>query len=164
MNTGICTELQMRILENLINASLTPKSVALRANIIRLLAFGISPTEISTSLNITYPPIYKWKDRWLALKPMLDKLEKEKSQHELKTVITKSLKDAYRSGAPTKFAEDQVMKILSLACKSPESEGLPITHWSATTLAEHAKVLGIVTSISPRQISNFLKSRGVKTS
>lgn len=164
MNIDTCTEIQMKILDELISASLTPKIIALRANIIRMFAVGMAPSQISKSLGISYPPIYKWKDRWLAIKPKLDQLEKEKSKYELKVAIVNSLKDAYRSGAPPKFADDQVMKILSLACKSPESEGLPITHWSATSLAEYAKEKGIVNSISPRQISNFLKSRRIKTS
>ena len=159
-----CSNLQIQILEELINASLTPKNVVVRASIVRMFVQGVAPTPISRTLCISYPTLYKWQNRWMKATADLNKIETRSSKSELKKAILDVLKDGYRSGAPPKFTEDQVMKILALACKSPESEGLPISHWSCTSLAEHAKKLGIVDSISPKQINNFLKSGGIKTS
>lgn len=155
---------QMRILEELAKASLTPKAIAIRARIVLLLEQGKVPSLIQEELDVSYPSIYKWKNRWFRIKTTLDQIEKEKTRHELKIAIKKALEDAPRKGAPQKFSDVQVLQIISLACTSPEAEGLPVSHWSCRLLAEHAKQLGIVESISHKQISNFLKSGGVKTS
>lgn len=161
--TTLLSEAQMQILGELANAALTPKSVALRAKIILLHAEELPTSHICVALGISYTPVYKWQSRWLQVKANLDQIEKEQSRHELKKAITQALKDAPRAGAPTRFKEEQIMQIVALACTSPEAEGLPVTQWSCRLLAEHAQQLGIVKSISFKQINIFLKSGGVKT-
>ena len=114
-----CSNLQIQILEELINASLTPKNVVVRASIVRMFVQGVAPTPISRTLCISYPTLYKWQNRWMKATADLNKIETRSSKSELKKAILDVLKDGYRSGAPPKFTEDQVMKILALACKSP---------------------------------------------
>jgi putative transposase len=163
-DTNIClTDNQKQILESLINASYTPKIVAMRANIILLHAYGKPPSMIRRELGISYPPIYKWKERWIQAKDVLDQTEKEKTKFDLKTAIEDTLKDANRSGAPPVFTEVQVLQIIALACSPPQSENLPVSHWSCRLLAEHAQKKGIVKSISHSQINFFLKSGADKT-
>lgn len=154
---------QEKILNELINASLTPKAIATRASIILLYAQGKPHTQICEILNISYAPIYKWSQRWQKAKPLLDQMEME-NKSSLKSTIIDVLKDSPRSGAPPKFKEEQIMQIIALACTSPQNEGLPVSQWSCRLLAEHVKQLGIAKSISYKQINNFLKSRSVKTS
>lgn len=156
------TDTQKQILEDLAKASLTPKAIALRANIILLYAQGVPPSIIRTELQISYPPIYKWQERWLKAKSMLDQTEKEKTRHELKKAIELTLKDAFRSGAPQTFTEVQVLQIIALACTSPQEEDLPVSHWSCRLLAEYAQKKGIVKYISFTQVNFFLKSRADK--
>lgn len=160
----LLSEGQTRILEDLVNASLTPKVIVTRAKLILLHALGMPPSVICKKLEISYTPVYKWLNRWLKAKPTLDQIEKEKTGYDLKKEIINTLKDASRSGAPCKFTEEQVLQIIALACTSPETEDLPVSHWSCRMLAEHAQRLGLVKSISYKQINNFLKSGGVKTS
>ncbi len=157
------SELQMQILCNLVSASYTPKALAIRAKIILLLAEGKSIPTISSELKVSLPPIYKWEKRWLQARETLDQIEKEKAKHELKKAIENTLKDAPRSGAPPTFTPEQVLKIIALACTSPESEQIPVSHWSCRLLAEHAIKIGIVDSISYKQINIFLKSGSNKT-
>ncbi len=167
MNGDHCkpiSESQMQILEELANASLTPKVIAIRSRIILFLEQGMAPSLIRVKLGVSFPSIYKWKNRWFQTKTDLDQIEQEKTRHELKLAIKNALKDAPRKGAPPKFSDVQVLQIVSLACTSPNAEGLPVSHWSCRLLAEHATRLGIVESISYKQISNFLKSGVVKTS
>jgi putative transposase len=167
MNTessALLSEMQKQILVKLANASLTPKAIANRAKIIILYAQGASVPVTCTNLGMSHTPIYKWRNRWPNIKTTLDQIEKEKTKHELEAAIKAALNDAPRSGAPPHFKEEQVMQIIALACTSPEAEGLPVSHWSCRLLAEHAQELGIVESISFKQVNNFLKSGGVKTS
>jgi putative transposase len=154
----VLSDNQKQVLEGLVNASYTPKVIAMRANIILQLAQARPTSVIRDELKISYPPIYKWQERWMQAKASLDKIEKEKSQHELKISIEGTLKDAIRSGAPSKFTEVQVLQIIALACTPPKDENLPVSHWSCRLLAEYAQQKGIVKKISHSQINFFLKS------
>jgi putative transposase len=154
---------QKQVLNSLVKASYTPKAMVIRAQIILLKADGKPPSTILKELKISYPPIYKWQERWLKAKPMLDQIEREKSKLELKKAIENVLMDAFRSGAPTTFSEEQVLKIIALACTSPAEEQLPVSHWSCRLLAKYAQKKGIVDSISYKQINVFLKSGAAKT-
>jgi len=153
---------QKKILEELVNASYTPKVIAMRANIILLYAQGKTALAIRDELRISYPPIYKWRERWVQAKPMLDQIEQEKTKYELKIFIEKTFKDAFRSGAPSTFTEMQILQIIALACTPPQDENLPVSHWSCRLLAEYAQNKGIVNKISHSQINFFLKSRADK--
>jgi putative transposase len=158
------SDAQKKILIKIANASLTSKVIIDRAKIILLCTEGMSVSNICAELGISHHPVYKWRKRWPEIKIKLDQIEKEKKKNELEKAIKSALSDAPRSGAPPQFKEEQVMQIIALACTSPQEEGLPVSHWSCRLLADHAQELGIVESISFKQVNNFLKSRGVKTS
>lgn len=164
IDTTLLTPSQKQILIKLANASLTPKAIATRANIILLHSQGLSASSISKELGISQPPVYKWRNRWPKIKSSLDTIEKEKTKFELEKALKDALSDSPRSGAPPQFSDEQVMQIIALACSSPEAENIPVSQWSCRLLAKYAQKLGIVESISFKQINNFLKSRGDKTS
>jgi len=149
---------QRQILEELVKASYTPKVIAMRASIILLHAQLKPASVIRSELEISYPPIYKWRERWMKAKATLDQVEKEKSKYELKIYIETTLKDSIRSGAPSTFTEAQILQIIALACTPPRDENLPVSHWSCRLLAEYAQKKGIVNKISHSQINFFLKS------
>lgn len=158
------SEKQLQILKSLANASLTPKAISLRAKILLLYSEGYSLLDICEKLGVSYTPVYKWRKRWLIARDSLNKIQESQSNYVLKKSIEKSLKDSSRSGAPPQFTGEQVTKIIALACSSPQLYNIPVSHWSCRLLAEQAKKLKIVESISFKQISVFLKSRGIKTS
>jgi len=56
----------------------------------------------------------------------------------------------------------QIAKIINLSLQKPESVGVPITHWTSEELARKAIKDNIVESISPRQISRYLKQMDLK--
>jgi len=157
------SDIQIQILEDLANASFSPQAIIIRANIILLCAQGKLALDIEQELGISYPPINKWRGRWLQSKAMLDQIEKDKTKGELKKAIEHVLKDAPRSGAPADFTEIQILQIIALACTSPQEEGLPVSHWSCRSLAKHVIKKGIVKNISHSRINVFLKSRADKT-
>jgi putative transposase len=152
------SENQKQILNDLVQARYTPKIIAMRANIILLLAEEKALSVIRNVLNISYPPIYKWQKRWLQSKATLDQIEMNKTKHELIIAIENTFKDSPRPGSPPIFTEVQVLQIIALACTSPSEENLPVSHWSCRLLAEYAQKKGIVKGISHSQISVFLKS------
>ena len=158
------TENQRSILEKIVNASTSSKSLSKRASILLALANGTSKYQIVKDMEVSWPTVNKWQARWREASIDLQTIEKNQPTHKLKAEIIAILKDAPRSGAPCNFTEEQVTKIIALACSSPEKAGVPVTHWSCRLLAMHAKQLGIVKSISYKQINNFLKSGGIKTS
>ncbi len=48
---------------------------------------------------------------------------------------------------------------MALACEKPENHGVPITHWSHSTLTAEIIKQGIVEKISMSHVGNFLKKR-----
>lgn len=158
------SETQKQILNDLVQARYTPKIIAMRANIILLLAQEKAVSVVRNILNISFPSIYKWQKRWLQDKATLDQVEMNKTKHELKIAIENTLKDSPRSGSPPTFTEAQVLQIIALACTAPSEENLPVSHWSCRLLAEYSQKKGIVKKISHSQISVFLKSGADKTS
>ena len=64
---------------------------------------------------------------------------------------------APRPGAPDPFTADQVVEIINLACTPPRQAGYPLDVWTPRELADAAKQIGIVSSISPTSVGRFLK-------
>ena len=82
---------------------------------------------------------------------------------DYKRHIETLLSDAPRSGGPTKFSAEQLCQIYAVATEKPEESGLPLSHWSLSSLAEELAKRKIVDSISTSQLSVFLKSTGAET-
>jgi transposase len=88
---------------------------------------------------------------------------------DLEALVLRALADQPRSGAPPKFAPEQVASLIALAeqvaslialaCESPADSGLPVSHWTPPELAREAVKRGIFESISPRQVDRFLARR-----
>ena len=74
----------------------------------------------------------------------------------------RSSADEPRPGAPAKFTPEQVTQILAVACEPPEKSGRPITHWTAQELTDEVIKRGIVTSISPSQVSRYLREAALQ--
>ena len=49
-----------------------------------------------------------------------------------------------------------------MACEPPEKSGRPITHWTAQELTDEVVQRGIVTSISPSQVSRYLREAALQ--
>ena len=85
--------------------------------------------EIAQVLGIVTQDITKWTKRWV--------------QSDIKDVEER-LKDKARSGRPSRITAEQWCNIMALACETPESYGVPITHWSHSTLTKEILKQGIV--------------------
>ena len=100
--------------------------------------------EIAQVLGIVTQDITKWTKRWV--------------QSDIKDVEER-LKDKARSGRPSRITAEQWCNIMALACETPESYGVPITHWSHSTLTNEILKQGIVDEISMSHVGDFLKKQ-----
>ncbi|WP_299011910.1 helix-turn-helix domain-containing protein [uncultured Shewanella sp.] len=136
-----------------------------RAQLILSFSEGLSNIKAGKAVELQPKQAGKWRHRWLSNEAKL--LEVELSEHaspkRLKDTIEQILSDLPRSGAPSTFSALQVAQILAVACEEPQDSGVPLSHWSLSTLKTEVIRRQIVTSISTSTLHVFLKSRGIKT-
>jgi putative transposase len=74
--------------------------------------------------------------------------------------VEERLADAPRSGRPPTITDEQVCRIVALACEAPGRSGHPISQWTGREIAEEIERRGIVARISGRHAARLLK-RGI---
>ena len=68
-----------------------------------------------------------------------------------------ALSDYARTGQPPTYTDEQIIRILEIACRTPEEYGYEASHWSLNQLVDVVIKEGIAESISAKTISRFLK-------
>jgi transposase len=116
---------------------------------------------IVNHLQTSWKTVKKWRERWDHFENELKKVKID-NLYQLKKLILECLRDAKRSGKPSKFDPEQIIKITSLACTPPACHGIPLTHWSSKLLASQAEKMGIVSKISASKVSSILKQGDIK--
>jgi transposase len=116
------------------------RGLAERARIVLMSGDGMSVTEISTSLQVSRPTVYKWQQRY----------EQEGVE---------GLHDQPRSGRPTKLTEAKIKRILHLTTERIPKEA---THWSTRLMAKYAGVtqwqvrqVWAAASLKPHRLKTF---------
>lgn len=133
-------------LNRLVRKQSISQNIAKRAKVILLVAEEkLKHVEISKSVGMAQSQLAKWIKRW-------QEESKEKTVEE-------RLKDKARSGRKPTITAEQWCKIMALACEKPENHGVPITHWSHSTLTAEIIKQGIVETISMSHVGDFLKKR-----
>lgn len=127
-----------------------------RAKIFLLCAEGLNNLQISEKVSIGQDSVSKWRIRFLNSLPLLREVE-EKNPAELEAEITILLADYARPGQPPTYTDEQIIKILEIACRNPEEYGYETSHWSLNQLVDVVIKEGIAKSISAKTISRFLK-------
>ncbi|MFL1676642.1 helix-turn-helix domain-containing protein [Paenibacillus dendritiformis] len=133
-----------------------------RSTILLSFGEGRTPSEIAREMDTERNTAAKWRARWIAAKPELDRIKQENAL-PLRSAIKATLQDAARPGKPTKFTTEQVAHIIKTACEKPEHFGIPLSHWTPSALAREVVKQQIVPSISSRQVGRFLKREGFET-
>jgi putative transposase len=114
---------------------------------------------VARSLGLTRLTVRHWRDRWLgAAAALLHAEQQGASDRRLLALIEQALGDAPRPGGPATFTPEQIVQIVAVACEPPERSGRPISHWSARELADEVKKRQVVSDISTRTVSRFLKT------
>ncbi len=127
-----------------------------RAKIFLLCADGLDNLQISKEVSIGQDSVSRWRTRFLKSLPFLQEVE-EKTPAQLEKEITILLADYARPGQPPTYTDEQIIKILEIACRSPEEYGYETSHWSLNQLVAVTIREGITKSISAKTISRFLK-------
>jgi len=137
------SESEKEELKRIISKQTTAQNIAKRARILLMVDSGEHTNrEIAKYVGMNENELRRWTKRWV------DSEDKD---------IEERLKDRPRSGRPATITAEQWCKIMALACEKPENHGVPITHWSHSALTAEIIKQGIVKSISPTHVGNFLK-------
>jgi hypothetical protein len=123
---------------------------------------GLLNGEIAEQLGLTHRQVGRWRRRRANAWNRLIDIECCESRAALRRAIEAVLGDEPRPGAPGKFTPEQVTRILAAACEPPEKSGRPITHRTAYELTDEVVRRGIVTSISPSQVSRYLREAALQ--
>lgn len=148
-------------LKHLVRRASAPQRLVVRAKIILKLAAGENNSQIARQLEIDRGKVIKWRNRWSQEWETIKVGVGE--EKPLAQAVEEILSDKARSGAPSSFTAEQIVKIIAIACEKPEESGRPISHWSRRELADEAVKRKIVKKISRRSVGRFLKSGGIKT-
>ena len=150
---------QRDLLRSLQKRQTAPTRLARRVAVLLALDTDCRIGAAARQLGLTRLTVRHWRDRWLDAAPALLQAEQEKaSDRRLSALIEHALDDAPRPGGPATFSPEQIVGIVAVACEPPERSGRPIDHWTARELADEAKRRRIVSDISPRTVSRFLKT------
>ena len=141
------TDAERQALDELVRRHRTPQQIALRARIVLAAAEGQNNAQIKRQLGVSIDMVRLWRERWLILQPA--------SLEDLP--VADRLSDAPRPGKPRRISDEQVCRIVELACEAPERSGRPISQWTGREIAEEIIGRGIVDQISGRHAARLLK-------
>ena len=134
-------------LERLVRRHTTPQQLALRAQIVLAAAAGANNCQIARQVDVSLDMVRRWRQRWLVCQAAtLEDLP-----------VAERLTDAPRPGAPARIQDEQVAKIVALACEPPADTDRPISQWTGREIADEIKKRGIVAQISGRHAARLLK-------
>lgn len=91
-----------------------------RSKIILLASEGCTNQKIAAEIDLHYNHVATWRNRFLEALPSLCEIETGNPE-KLVDEITLVLTDAKRPGAPPEFTQEQIVKIIDLACKTQKS-------------------------------------------
>jgi putative transposase len=153
---------QEQILKEYVVGTHTPMHLKTRAQIVLKAAKGLTNNAIEKDMGLDAKAVKLWRDRYGARHEELKHTEAE-TPGKIRSLIENILSDKQRPGCPSTFQDSQVAAILALACEDPSKRGLPFSHWTPGLLQREVIKLGIVASISVRQIGRFLKRKRLTT-
>jgi len=156
------TKKQRILLKDVVSGRTERNDHIIRAHIILLVDEGVSDQEIAKNLHIHKRTAGKWRRRWIGNQEKLLLWDEEETGIHYKRCVLSLLSDAERPGSPCKFTPEQICKIVNVACEKPEDIGLPLSHWSLSSLATECVKRHIIDSISTSQLAVFLNQADIK--
>lgn len=158
----VLTEEIKNILISFSRSRTLPASLMNRASIALMASEGLTNQEISARLNMHYNSVGTWRSRFLEALPHLREVQ-ESAPDKLSDETRKVFSDRPRPGCPCVFTQEQIMKIIDLACKAPSDFGYEVSQWSLNLLVKEIRRQGIAEDISAKSVSRFLKGGQIKT-
>ena len=158
----VLTEEIKNILISFSRSRSLPASLTKRASIGLMAGEGLTNQEISARLNMHYNSVGIWRSRFLEALPHLREVQKS-APDKLPDEVRKVFSDRPRPGCPCVFTQEQIVKIIDLACKAPSDFGYEVSQWSLNLLVKEIRRQVIAEDISAKSVSRFLKEGPVKT-
>ena len=158
----VLTDEIKNILNTFSRSRTMPASLTNRASIALMASEGLTNQEISARLNMHYNSVGSWRSRFLEALPHLREVQ-ESAPDKLSDEVRKIFSDRPRPGCPCVFTQEQIMKIIDLACKAPSDFGYEVSQWSLNLLVKEIRRQGIAQDISAKSVSRFLKGSQIKT-
>jgi putative transposase len=118
------------IVTKLTNASTAENCIRQRARAIRLAFQGRQNVQIAEAIELERHSVGRWRKRWQDSFEALLAIEMNEPKAALERAIRDVLRDAHRSGAPSKFTAEQIVQLVSIACESPRDSGRPVDDWT----------------------------------
>ena len=97
------TPTMSRTLKGIVNSSTAPKSVSVRAHVVRMASTGSTDQQVAHALGITGKTVRRWRSRWNESVEALVALESKRNAAAFRRDLEDVLSDAPRSGAPPTF-------------------------------------------------------------
>lgn len=145
------------MLKGISNRKTLAASIVTRARIV-LLAFEKKlNSQIAELVGCERHCVGRWRKRWQDSWNALLAIEMNEPRAVLERAIIDTLRDAHRSGAPTKFSAEQVVQLVSTACENPRDSGRPVADWTGRELADELQKRSIVESISVSRVNDLLR-------
>lgn len=158
----VLTEPIKAILTSFSNSRSLPSSLKQRSSIVLLASQGYSDREVAAKVGLHYNNVATWRRRFLDALDALREIESA-SPEKLSNEIQRLLSDQHRTGCPGVFTQEQILKIIDLACKPPVDFGYEVSQWSLNLLVKEITRQEIVEQISAKSVSRFLKGSSIKT-
>ena len=158
----VLTDEIKNILNTFSRSRTMPASLTNRASIVLMASEGLTNQEISARLNMHYNSVGGWRSRFHEALPHLREVQ-ESAPDKLSDEVRKIFSDRPRPGCPCVFTQEQIMKIIDLACKAPSDFGYEVSQWSLNLLVKEIRRQGIAQDISAKSVSRFLKGSQIKT-
>lgn len=158
----VLTDEIKNILNTFSRSRTMPASLTNRASIALMASEGLTNQEISARLNMHYNSVGGWRSCFLEALPHLREVQ-ESAPDKLSDEVRKIFSDRPRPGCPCVFTQEQIMKIIDLACKAPSDFGYEVSQWSLNLLVKEIRRQGIAQDISAKSVSRFLKGSQIKT-
>src|SRR5918997_5089290 len=106
-------------LERFVRRHTTPQQLALRARLVLAAADGANNCQIARQFDVSLDMVRRWRERWLACQAA--------SLEDLP--VADRLTDAPRPGTPVRITDEQVTRIVALACEPPADAPRTISQW-----------------------------------
>ena len=133
------------ILSRVARSKTLPARQVQRARIILLATDGFDNMYISKQVALGQDSVSKWRSRFIKKLPLLQEIS-EKDPAKLAEAVSSFLNDCPRPGQPPHYTDEQIIKILEIACRNPEELGYEVSHWSLNLLVDAVIKEGIVDS------------------
>lgn len=146
-----------QVLQSLSKRNTLAQCVIQRARMILLAFEGMTNMQIAALIGCERRCPGRWRRRWQDSWEALLAIEMNETHAAFENAIINTLRDAHRTGAPSKFSAQDIVQLVSIACEDPRDSDRPIEDWTHRELADEMQKRSVVESISASRVGAILR-------